>query len=916
MPDENIKTTLQFNADISEFSSAMQEANRAIKLANSEFKAASSGMDDWAGSADGLTAKLQQLANVQAAEERKLEILKNAYAQVAAEQGENSKAAQELQIKINNQQAAVNKAGKEYQDYAKRLEEVERGADDAGDALEDAGDAAKDAGKEAEDSADGWSIMGQVIADLATDAISSFIDAIASAAEETREYRREMAKMEGNAKDAGHKMEDVKDILEDVAGTTGDTEAAMEGLNMLMASGFDTRDLEKASKALSGAAAKFSGLKFEAIAEGIQETLAVGKGVGPFAELIERTGANLEDFDEGLQKCTTAAEKQQYVMDWLSKSGLADVHDAYVQNNADLVEAEKAQFRHNEAMAQLGAAIEPAQTAFTNLKASLLEAVAPAIEKVVNLFMDNWPAIEPIVSGLAAAMAVLAAKLAIVGILKALLLAFAALNTTMAANPAMLVAMAIAGLTGYLISASRQITDTTSNLKKAISAITSFGDAVDAATPSIMDVNSMLSKYGKTLDEINKTISDTENAVTEILKTALSENRRLRQEELKSIEEYNLKIKELEAEKLDMYRQTMIVEMVQLTQEANTLTQEQAAQYAKNMQAANAEALKVSQENYDSRIAQIYNFHATQGTLNTEAYQRDIDAAKAAHDAEIKETNKYYGDSMELLVKHSAEWVKGEESKWKRTNEAATRGKNFYAAELSEMELDNTNAWFNIVGAAIKGGAEVSKETKKTASMMLANFENLPDDCEEIGHETLMGIVGGLEDEIPALKNASEMTAQEIVDVLKRELEINSPSRVTKRMGGYVVEGLGRGMTEKENWLQNTVGGFVGRTLNWFKDALGIHSPSKETEWMGEMFTAGLVKGIENGRRDVQSAIEGLTASSLDGASIGLNGQGGAGAVAGKSIVFYQNNYSPKALTRREIYRQTHNALAYAGGAK
>ena len=914
MPDENIRTTLQFQADISDFTGAMQEANRLIKLSNSEFKAASSGMDDWANTTDGLTAKLKQLANVQAAEERKLEALKKAYADVVREQGENSKAAQDLKTKINNQQATVNKTAKEFDKFSAKLEEVEKAADGAEDALEDAGDAAKDAGKEAEKSADGWSIAGGVIADLAAEAISSLIDALVNVAEETRDYRREMAKMAKNADDAGHDMEDVKDTLEDVAASTGDTEAAMEGLNMLMASGFNTRGLEKASKALAGAATRFDGLNFEAMAEGLQETLSVGKAVGPFAELIERTGGNLEKFDEGLAKCTTAAQKQQYALDFLAKSGLADVHEAYMQNNADLVEAEKAQFRHNEAMAQLGAAIEPAQTAFTNLKASILEEVAPAIEKVVNFFIDNWPAIEPLVAGVAAAMGVLAAKMAIAGVIKGVTTAFKALNATMASNPFLLVAMLVAGFVTHLISASRQAVDTTGNLRKAISAITSFGDAVNAATPSVMDVTTMLSEYGKTLDDINSTIANTENAVTEILKTALSENRRLREDELRSIEEYNLKIKELEAEKLNMYRQVMVVEMVQISQEANTLTQEQAAQYVLNLQTANAEALKVSQENYDARIAQIYNFHATQGTLNTEAYQRELDAAKAAHDAEIEETNKYYGDSMELLVNHGDKWIKGEESKWERTNKAAKRGKNFYAAELAEMQLDNTNAWFSIVAAAVKGGANVSAETKKAASMMLANFENLPEDCEEVGHETLMGIIDGLEDEIPALKNASEMTAGEIVDVLSRELEINSPSRVTKRMGGYVVEGLGRGMTEKENWLQNTVGGFVGRTLNWFKDALGIHSPSKETEWMGEMFAAGLVKGIENGKRDVQSAIAGLTASSLDGASAGLNGRSGTGAAGGKSIVFTQNNYSPKALSRREIYRQTHNILAYAGG--
>ena len=131
MAEENIRTTLQFQADITDFKSAMQEANRAVKLANSEFKAASSGMDDWSGSTDGLAAKLRQLGDVHDAEKRKLDVLQAAYQQTVREQGAASAAAVDLQTKINNQQAVVNKTEKELDAYAARLEEVERGADGA-----------------------------------------------------------------------------------------------------------------------------------------------------------------------------------------------------------------------------------------------------------------------------------------------------------------------------------------------------------------------------------------------------------------------------------------------------------------------------------------------------------------------------------------------------------------------------------------------------------------------------------------------------------------------------------------------------------------------------------------------------------------------------------------------------------------
>ena len=49
--------TTVFKADITDFKASMQEAARLVRLANSEFKAATAGMDDWSKSTDGLQAK-------------------------------------------------------------------------------------------------------------------------------------------------------------------------------------------------------------------------------------------------------------------------------------------------------------------------------------------------------------------------------------------------------------------------------------------------------------------------------------------------------------------------------------------------------------------------------------------------------------------------------------------------------------------------------------------------------------------------------------------------------------------------------------------------------------------------------------------------------------------------------------------
>lgn len=119
-------TTAKFSVDISDLKKGIQEANRQIKLANAEFKAASASMDKWSTSTDGLTAKINQTEKVLQAQKKIL----NSYAEelkvVIAKYGENSKEADNMKIKYENQRAAVIKSQKALGDYEKALEALEK----------------------------------------------------------------------------------------------------------------------------------------------------------------------------------------------------------------------------------------------------------------------------------------------------------------------------------------------------------------------------------------------------------------------------------------------------------------------------------------------------------------------------------------------------------------------------------------------------------------------------------------------------------------------------------------------------------------------------------------------------------------------------------------------------------------------
>ena len=150
-------TTTRFNADISELKAAFQEASRQIKLANSEFKAASSGMEDWNKSADGVTAKLSQLDKVLDAQKKQLKSLNDQYELTVKEYGENSAAAENLKIKINNQQAAINATQQQINSYNQQLQNMQSQAQKSESAAEKLRDEIKNQEKNLSDLKDKYS---------------------------------------------------------------------------------------------------------------------------------------------------------------------------------------------------------------------------------------------------------------------------------------------------------------------------------------------------------------------------------------------------------------------------------------------------------------------------------------------------------------------------------------------------------------------------------------------------------------------------------------------------------------------------------------------------------------------------------------------------------------------------------------
>ena len=126
--------------DTTEFKANISALNRDINIAKAEFVAVAAGMDDWTNSAEGLNAKMVSLTTVSEKQWDKLHALRKAYIDVAAEKGESSKAAQDLQLKILKEEAAYNATEKEIRRTNEALDAFGKETDSAGEKTSKFGD--------------------------------------------------------------------------------------------------------------------------------------------------------------------------------------------------------------------------------------------------------------------------------------------------------------------------------------------------------------------------------------------------------------------------------------------------------------------------------------------------------------------------------------------------------------------------------------------------------------------------------------------------------------------------------------------------------------------------------------------------------------------------------------------------------
>ena len=124
MAKKTDEATTKFKVDISDLTKNITAAKKQMALASAEFKNSTAGLDNWSKSADGVSSKLTQLGKNLQSQRSILTDYRKQYELTKNQYGENSKAAVDLKIKIENQEAAIKATEKSIDKYNNVLAEL------------------------------------------------------------------------------------------------------------------------------------------------------------------------------------------------------------------------------------------------------------------------------------------------------------------------------------------------------------------------------------------------------------------------------------------------------------------------------------------------------------------------------------------------------------------------------------------------------------------------------------------------------------------------------------------------------------------------------------------------------------------------------------------------------------------------
>lgn len=942
--DRRIKgLTIEIGGDTTQLSESLHDVNKSITSTQAQLKDVEKLLKLDPTNTEMLAQKQELLTQAVSKTEEKLETLKDAAVQAEKQLGEGKIsqeqfaalqreiAATEIELKRYDSQLdtaadatedlgdAAEQAAQNSGDASEEIGELSDAADDLGDAAEDAGDGTKNLGESARDSGDGFSVLDGAVATFIGNGLTALVSAIGDAistfaelSESTQEYRENMSKLYTATSAAGMDADYITQAYSQLYGVLGDETATTTTISNFEKLGVSMQDMDSLLDSATGIWAVYGdSIPLDGLAESVNETAKVGQITGTMADAINwasasndtwtnalsgnasalsafqsgvSQGMSAEDaFNEALAACGDEQERQQLIISTLN--GLyADSAETYRENNASIIDAREATVNYQDAVAGVGAAMEPLQTTMTNFKTNLISGVSPALQELSDAFMDVITGADGAEEGIASAVTGLVDTVSSMAsdllpqllemgtqILGGIMQGLAQSTPTLMATVSDMILQLIQAITAFLPQfaeaavtiASSIVTQLTAFVPQLLQAATTLLMAIVGAVPMI--VNTLVPMLPQLITAI---VTALLGAVPQLLQAAT----------------------------------TLLMAIVNALPTIITA-----------LTAALPQILTAITDCLQTSVPVLLQAAITLLMAIVDALPTIIDALVAAIPVIITTLVDFFTNNIDTILNAAIQLLMA------------------LVDAIPEILVALGNALPQIISAILNAVVDaVPKLLKKSRELFGKIMEALGELLGKLPGKMLEvrdSIVNGIRNSLGSIGSA----AADIVSAIWNHIK-ELPGMMLD-VGRDLVEGLWNGISDMVGWIGDKISGFGDSVLGGLKDFFGIASPSKVMrDEVGKFLPAGIAIGIEDSTLSAVKSVRSMADKLRNTAVESLNGmtsgtayrmqQNPMTAAVRKNAAVVNNYYktdnsrtvnqtnnSPKALSRLEIYRQTNNAL-------
>ncbi|MEG2412562.1 MAG: hypothetical protein RSA29_17205 [Clostridium sp.] len=501
----------------------------------------------------------------------------------------------------------------------------------------------------------------------------------------------------------------------------------------------------------------------------------------------------------------------------------------------------------------------------------------------------------------------------------------AAWNVVMNANPIGIIIAGVAALTTGLIAYNLMQEDVYKGEERLNAANEELGNSFEKIATGIVSFHDGVKSAGSILDGFNDSIiasneeqqnlstrmDSVQSEITEIARTATNERRSLTESEIQRMDELFAEMQKLTQRELEIQAayQQVVQDRAQVLADTHTGTIEEYQTYSQTLinsaEETKQAVIAKSDEQCTEEIALINAKYQALGTMGSDAYNAEIEAANNKYISLVETANKECGDTLSIIQEGYANRatelknytnleselrnqevianatynssLEAEDARYRealqsgfgselgelsRHKEAVKKIEDEYANEIAgirEEEQKNLNDNVIAQGGALLVmakdtelyGGKTSDETEKMCNGIIGNLDKLPEETKVAMSQAMSPMLDEMQKAEPGLWAKATSIADGILSRLRKAFDEHSPSRETRKIFKYVMQGAELGLEDGKSDLNKKTDDIAEEVLKKFNE-LGEEAPKEIVEGLNKNSDVAL-NSIDQLSRDIMT---------------------------------------------------------------